>query len=58
VSGSIAPARPFLDADWRYLAMLNFAADPALLASFVPDGTELDYLAGRTFLSASSDLCF
>jgi uncharacterized protein YqjF (DUF2071 family) len=31
--------------------MLNFAVEPALLASRVPDGTELDAWGGKTFLS-------
>jgi uncharacterized protein len=43
--------KPFLTADWRYLAMLNFAVDPVLLAPFVPTGTELDYFGHETFLS-------
>ncbi len=43
--------RPLLTAEWRYLAMLNFAADPALLARYVPDGTELDSWRGHTYLS-------
>ena len=43
--------RPFLTAEWRHLAMLNFAADPALLAPFVPSGTELDFWNSRTFVS-------
>ena len=43
--------QPFLAADWRYLAMLNFAVDPVLLMPFVPAGTELDYFNGETFLS-------
>jgi uncharacterized protein YqjF (DUF2071 family) len=43
--------KPFLTADWRYLAMLNFVADPVVLTSFVPSGTELDYFEGETFLS-------
>ena len=43
--------KPFLSADWRYLAMLNFAVDPALLQPFVPSGTELDYFQDQTFLS-------
>jgi uncharacterized protein YqjF (DUF2071 family) len=33
------------------LAMLNFAIDPLLLASFVPEGTELDRFEGRTYVS-------
>ncbi|MEY2527546.1 MAG: uncharacterized protein QOE73_2317 [Verrucomicrobiota bacterium] len=42
---------PFLTANWRYLAMLNFVVDPALLAPLVPPGTELDYGDGETFIS-------
>ena len=44
-------ARPFLTAEWRYLAMVNCAVDPALLAPLVPNGTELDFYRGETFLS-------
>jgi hypothetical protein len=43
--------KPFLSADWRYLAMLNFAVDPDVLQPFVPSGTELDYFQDQTFLS-------
>ncbi len=32
----------FLTARWRYLAMLNYEVDPAILRSRVPAGTELD----------------
>lgn len=31
--------------------MLNYAIDPEILAPFVPDGTELDFHHGRTFVS-------
>jgi uncharacterized protein len=41
----------FLSADWRYLAMLNYAVDPALLRPLVPPGTELDSFDGRTYVS-------
>jgi len=41
----------FLRADWRWLAMLNYAVDPAALADLVPAGTELDFFRGRTYLS-------
>jgi len=41
----------FLTAEWRYLAMLSFEVDPALLQPFVPKGTELDSSAGRHFIS-------
>jgi uncharacterized protein YqjF (DUF2071 family) len=43
--------KPFLTANWRYLAMLNFAIDPKILQPLLPSGTELDFHNGRTFLS-------
>jgi len=43
--------QPFLTANWRYLAMLNYAVDPRILAPFVPSGTEIDYENGETFVS-------
>jgi uncharacterized protein YqjF (DUF2071 family) len=43
--------KPFLTANWRYLAMLNFAVDPAIIAPLVPPGTELDYENGDTSVS-------
>jgi uncharacterized protein YqjF (DUF2071 family) len=42
---------PFLTAEWRFLAMLNYRIDPAILAPFVPAGTELDSWRGTTFVS-------
>src|ERR1051326_8282165 len=45
------PETPFLTAQWRYLAMLNYAVDPALLAPFAPRGTELDSFAGHYYIS-------
>lgn len=33
---------PFLTGEWRYLAIMNFAIDPAILLPLVPSGTELD----------------
>jgi len=44
-------ARPFLTAEWRYLAMLNFVVDPKLLEPLVPAGTELDFDQDQTFVS-------
>jgi uncharacterized protein len=41
----------FLSAEWRYLAMLNYAVSPELLNPFVPRGTELDSFNGKTFVS-------
>jgi uncharacterized protein len=43
--------RPFLTANWRYLAMLNYAVDPKIVAPLVPPGTEIDFENGDTFLS-------
>jgi uncharacterized protein len=41
----------FLIAEWRNLAMLNYAVDPALLVPMVPPGTELDSFEGKTYIS-------
>jgi len=41
----------FLTAEWRYLAMLNYEIEPAVLAPFVPQGTELDSFGGKIFAS-------
>ncbi|HSY09278.1 MAG TPA: DUF2071 domain-containing protein [Candidatus Dormibacteraeota bacterium] len=41
----------FLTAGWRYLAMLNYEIEPAILAPFVPHGTEIDFWNGKTFVS-------
>jgi hypothetical protein len=43
--------QPFLTANWRYLAMLNFVVDPKIVAPLVPPGTEIDFENGETFLS-------
>ena len=42
---------PFLTAEWRNLAMLNYEIDPAILKERVPAGCELDFRFGRTFVS-------
>ena len=42
---------PFLTAEWRHLAMMNFEIDPRVLSSLVPAGTELDAWQGRSFVS-------
>lgn len=41
----------FLTAEWRHLAMLNYAIDPAILRPLVPPGTDLDSWEGRTLVS-------
>ena len=43
--------RPFLTAQWRCLAIVNFEIDPAVLRPLVPVGTELDCWQGRAFVS-------
>jgi len=48
---SLVVSRPFLTAEWRNLAMLSYAVDPALLQPLVPEGTELDSWNGHTFVS-------
>ncbi len=42
---------PFLTAEWRYLAMLNYEIDPDFLTPLVPNGTELDQWQGKTYMS-------
>jgi uncharacterized protein YqjF (DUF2071 family) len=44
-------ARPFLTAKWRYLALLNYAVDPDVVAPLVPPGTELDTFEGVNYAS-------
>ena len=43
--------KPFLTAEWRYVAMLNYEIDPAVLHPHVPKGTELDSWNGKTLAS-------
>ncbi len=46
------PDRPrFLTAEWRWLLMLNYEVDPAVLAPLVPRGTTLDLFEGRALAS-------
>ena len=50
--GKVSPMPgPFLSAHWRDLAMLNYAVPPALLAPYVPAGTELDTWHGTVYAS-------
>jgi uncharacterized protein YqjF (DUF2071 family) len=46
-----ASPKIFLTAEWRYLAMLNYEIESAVLAPLVPAGTELDVWNGKTFVS-------
>ena len=45
------PARSFLTAEWRFLAMLNWEVERPLLQPLVPAGTELDDWNGRLYAS-------
>jgi len=45
------PARRFLTAEWRYLAMLNYEVAPSLLLQHIPAGCELDSWDGRALMS-------
>ena len=47
----MTPHQVFLTAEWKYLTMLNYEIDPAILRSYVPYGTELDMWNGKTFIS-------
>src|SRR5262245_47245447 len=46
-----AGRRPFLSAEWRYLVMLNYVIDPAILEPLIPAGTMLDRWHGQTLVS-------
>ena len=46
--------RTFLTAEWRYLAILNYAVDRAALKQFVPAGVELDCFRGDAFVESLS----
>lgn len=43
--------KKFLTAEWRDLIMANYEVDPAILASRVPAGTEIDLREGKCFVS-------
>lgn len=43
--------RPFLTARWQHLCLLNYAVDPARLQPRLPEGLELDTLAGEAYMS-------
>src|SRR3954468_4182115 len=48
----MADARvPFLRAEWRYLAMLNYRVPAALLEPLVPRGTTLDLFDSAAYVS-------
>ncbi|MDB4952428.1 MAG: hypothetical protein JWM27_5077 [Gemmatimonadetes bacterium] len=48
----VSVPRAFLTAEWRFLVMLSWAVDPAVLRPLVPRGTELAAWGGATYASA------
>jgi len=46
-----ATRRVFLTAEWRYLVMVNYEVDPAVLRPLAPAGTELDLFHGAAIVS-------
>ncbi|MDB5102078.1 MAG: hypothetical protein JWM80_6499 [Cyanobacteria bacterium RYN_339] len=51
VSDTALQGATFLTAEWRHLAMINYAIDPAVLLPVVPRGTELDLWQGEAYVS-------
>src|SRR5690606_13167454 len=41
----------FLKAEWRKLAIANYVINPAVLAKYIPPGTELDLWNGNCYVS-------
>ncbi len=41
----------FLTAEWKNLILLNYEVEPESLLPYVPQGTELDFFEGKTYLS-------
>jgi uncharacterized protein YqjF (DUF2071 family) len=64
VEQALAPASTkvsrsvFLSARWQLLAMLNWEIDPAIVQPLVPRGCELDFHAGKTYVSVVGFLFF
>ena len=45
------PQKPFLTAEWRDIAMVNFEIDPDVISPYVPSGTEIDLWHNRCYVS-------
>lgn len=41
----------FLKARWENVVMANYAVDPEILTPYLPKNVELDYFAGKTYVS-------
>jgi uncharacterized protein YqjF (DUF2071 family) len=44
-------AKTFLNAEWRKLAIANYAVDPSILETYLPYGTELDFWQDTCYVS-------
>lgn len=42
--------KPFLTAEWLYLANITYAVDPSVLEAYLPKGLELDIVNGKAFV--------
>ena len=51
MAGHVASAPVFLSAEWVSLVLLNYVVPPALLAPYLPTGTELDLWHGHAYVS-------
>src|SRR5271154_3596191 len=51
MSATLSQPAVFLTAEWRWLLMLNYAIDPAVLRPLVPAGVELDLWQGDALVS-------
>ena len=43
--------KTFLTAKWENLIMVNYEIDPSYLIPYLPNGVELDYYEGKTYIS-------
>src|SRR5690349_16714383 len=43
--------RTFLTAEWRKLAIINYAIDPSILSPYIPYKTELDFWNDKCYIS-------
>ena len=48
---AVSKSRTFLTAEWRKLIMAQYVVDPAVLAPYLPPGTELDFYQDRCYVS-------
>ncbi len=45
----------FLKAEWKKLAIANYAVDPSLLKPYIPAHTSLDYWDNKCYISLVGD---